>query len=116
MTPKEKQTELGLYLTAKEAYDLWKTDPDEVMILDVRIPEEYLFVGHPAMAWMIAGNIFRGDMPVSGLFAGQRSFTEQLAATGTASSRKSNKPSAPERLRTMPSDHCSSQAKRSVSR
>lgn len=51
--PKEKQTELGLYLTAKEAYELWKADPDKVMILDVRTPEEYLFVGHPAMAWKI---------------------------------------------------------------
>ena len=51
--PKEKQTTLGLYLTAKEAYDKWKADPDKVKILDVRTSEEYLFVGHPAMAWNI---------------------------------------------------------------
>ncbi len=51
--PKEKQTTLGLYLTAKEAYDKWKADPEKVKILDVRTPEEYLFVGHPAMAWNI---------------------------------------------------------------
>jgi rhodanese-related sulfurtransferase len=49
--PKEKQTTLGLYLTAKEAYDKWKAEPEKVKILDVRTPEEYLFVGHPAMAW-----------------------------------------------------------------
>jgi rhodanese-related sulfurtransferase len=51
--PKEKQTVLGLYVTAKEAYEKWKADPEKVMILDVRTPEEYLFVGHPTMAWKI---------------------------------------------------------------
>jgi rhodanese-related sulfurtransferase len=51
--PKEKQTVLGLYLTAKEAYEKWKAEPDKVMILDVRTPEEFLFVGHPPMAWKI---------------------------------------------------------------
>jgi rhodanese-related sulfurtransferase len=51
--PKDKQTALGLYVTAKEAYDKWKADPEKVMILDVRTPEEYLFIGHPAMAWNI---------------------------------------------------------------
>lgn len=51
--PKEKQTTLGLYVTAKEAYEKWKAEPDKVKILDVRTPEEYLFVGHPAMAWNI---------------------------------------------------------------
>jgi rhodanese-related sulfurtransferase len=51
--PKEKQTVLGLYVTAKEAYENWQAEPEKVMILDVRTPEEYLFVGHPAMAWKI---------------------------------------------------------------
>jgi len=51
--PKGKQTVLGLYLTAKEAYEKWKADPDKVKIIDVRTPEEYLFVGHPTMAWKI---------------------------------------------------------------
>jgi hypothetical protein len=51
--PKEKQTALGLYVTAKEAYERWKADPVGVMIIDVRTPEEYLFVGHSAMAWKI---------------------------------------------------------------
>ena len=51
--PKEKQTVLGLYVTAREAYEMWQAVPDKVMILDVRTPEEYLFVGHPAMAWKI---------------------------------------------------------------
>jgi rhodanese-related sulfurtransferase len=44
---------LGLYVTAKEAYERWKADPDKVMVLDVRTPEEFLFVGHPPMAWKI---------------------------------------------------------------
>jgi rhodanese-related sulfurtransferase len=48
--PKAKQTSLGLYVTAKEAYDLWKTGPDQVKVLDVRTPEEYIFVGHATMA------------------------------------------------------------------
>ena len=48
--PEGKQTVLGLYVTAQEAYDLWKAAPDEVRILDVRTPEEYIFVGHPDMA------------------------------------------------------------------
>jgi len=48
--PAEKQTTLGLYVTAKEAYEQWKTAPDKVMVLDVRTPEEYLFIGHAEMA------------------------------------------------------------------
>jgi rhodanese-related sulfurtransferase len=51
--PKDKQTTLGLYVTAKEAYDKWKADPEKVKILDVRTTEEFLFIGHPAMAWNI---------------------------------------------------------------
>jgi len=48
--PKGKQTTLGLYVTAKEAHEKWQADPDNVKILDVRTPEEYVFVGHAPMA------------------------------------------------------------------
>ena len=48
--PEGKQTSLGLYVTAQEAYDMWNADPEKVKILDVRTPEEYIFVGHPDMA------------------------------------------------------------------
>ena len=48
--PKAKQTSLGLYVTAKEAYGKWQTDPDNVTVLDVRTTEEYLFVGLAPMA------------------------------------------------------------------
>ena len=48
--PPDKQTVLGLYLTAPEAYERWKADPERVKIIDVRTPEEYVFVGHPVMA------------------------------------------------------------------
>lgn len=48
--PKGKQTELGLYVTSAEAYEKWKTDPGKVKILDVRTPEEYIFIGHAEMA------------------------------------------------------------------
>lgn len=51
--PKEKQTTLGLYVTAREAYEMWKADPERVRIIDVRTPEEYGFVGHPEAAWNI---------------------------------------------------------------
>jgi rhodanese-related sulfurtransferase len=51
--PKEKQTIPGLYLTANEAYEKWKADPGNIKILDVRTPEEYIFIGHPAMAFNI---------------------------------------------------------------
>jgi rhodanese-related sulfurtransferase len=51
--PGKEKTVLGLYATAQEAYAMWKADPERVKILDVRTPEEYLFVGHAEMA----GNI-----------------------------------------------------------
>lgn len=61
--PKEKETVLGLYMTAREAYERWQADPDAVKILDVRTPEEFLFVGHPPMAWMIplAAQVYEWD-------------------------------------------------------
>jgi rhodanese-related sulfurtransferase len=51
--PQGKQTALGLYVTAREAYEQWRSAPGKVTIIDVRTPEEYLFVGHPTMAWKI---------------------------------------------------------------
>lgn len=51
--PKDKQTTPGLYLTAAEAYERWKADPEGVKILDVRTPDEWLFVGHAEMAWNV---------------------------------------------------------------
>ena len=48
-----KQTTLGLYVTAAQAYEMWKAAPDKVKIIDVRTPEEFAFVGHPEMAWNI---------------------------------------------------------------
>ena len=51
--PEGKQTTLGLYVTAKEAYDMWKAAPDKVKLIDVRTPEEYAFVGHPDECWNV---------------------------------------------------------------
>ena len=48
--PKKKQTVLGLYVTAKEAYTKWHVNPGNINIIDVRTPEEYIFVGHAPMA------------------------------------------------------------------
>ena len=51
--PKAKQTTLGLYVTAAQAYEMWKAAPGTVKVIDVRTPEEFAFVGHPEMAWNI---------------------------------------------------------------
>jgi rhodanese-related sulfurtransferase len=70
--PAGKQTLLALYLTARQAHDKWQADPDRVKIIDVRTPEELLFVGHPAMAWKIpvgaqsyAWDAAKGQFPMS---------------------------------------------------
>ncbi len=47
--PERKQTTLGLYLTSEEAYEMWRANPEGVHIIDVRTPEEYVFVGHAEM-------------------------------------------------------------------
>jgi rhodanese-related sulfurtransferase len=51
--PERKQTTLGLYVTAREAHEMWQAAPDQVKIIDVRTPEEYALIGHPEMAWNI---------------------------------------------------------------
>ena len=48
--PEKKQTVLGLYVTAKQAHEKWRANPDAVKLLDVRTPGEYIFVGHAPMA------------------------------------------------------------------
>lgn len=45
-----KHTKLGKYVTAVEAYEMWRAKPGAVHIVDVRTPEEYDFLGHPTMA------------------------------------------------------------------
>jgi len=46
----EKLTSLGLYVTAREAYEVWKAEPEQIKILDVRTFEEYVLIGHAEMA------------------------------------------------------------------
>ena len=48
--PESNKTALGLYVMPKEAYAMWKADPEGVHVLDVRTFEEYTFVGHLEMA------------------------------------------------------------------
>jgi rhodanese-related sulfurtransferase len=62
--PQQKQTVLGLYVTAKEAYEMWLADKSKIKILDVRTPEEYIFVGHAPMAHNIPIQIFNYKMAV----------------------------------------------------
>jgi rhodanese-related sulfurtransferase len=47
---KNKQTVLGKYVTAAEAYEMWKANQAGVAIVDCRTPEEYVYVGHAPMA------------------------------------------------------------------
>ena len=51
--PEKKQTTLGLYVNAQEAFAKWHTDKENVKILDVRTEGEYIFVGHARMAYNI---------------------------------------------------------------
>ncbi len=51
--PKSKQTTLGLYVTSQEAYEMWVHKPEEIKILDVRTLDEYIYIGHAAMAWNV---------------------------------------------------------------
>jgi 3-mercaptopyruvate sulfurtransferase SseA len=59
--PRDKQTTPGLYVTSKEAYDLWQKDQQRVKILDCRTPEEYAFVGHAPMAVNIPSKFMTYD-------------------------------------------------------
>jgi rhodanese-related sulfurtransferase len=47
--PSKKQTELGLYLTAKDAYKL-KTEHTDVIFVDVRTRAEVAFLGMPEVS------------------------------------------------------------------
>jgi rhodanese-related sulfurtransferase len=62
--PQQKQTVLGLYVTAKEAYEMWLADKNKIKSLDVRTTEEYIFVGHAPMAHNIPIQIFNYKMAV----------------------------------------------------
>ena len=56
--PESKQTKLGLYISAREAYEQWRLEPDKIKVLDCRTPEEYTFVGHAPMAHNIPRKFF----------------------------------------------------------
>jgi len=60
--PKSKQTALGLYLTAEEAFSKWHVDSEKVFVLDVRTPEEYIFVGHAPMARNIPVRVLNQEL------------------------------------------------------
>src|SRR5699024_7717972 len=47
--PASKQTELELYLTPQEAFDMIQADPDGVLFLDVRTRAEAVYVGMPTV-------------------------------------------------------------------
>jgi rhodanese-related sulfurtransferase len=57
----KKKTVIGKYVTAAEAYEMRQAKPDQIKILDVRTPEEYVYIGHPAMARNIPYKIWKGQ-------------------------------------------------------
>lgn len=48
--PEIKRTELGLYLTPKQALDMKQAHPDKVLFLDIRTRAEAMFVGMASAA------------------------------------------------------------------
>ena len=56
----KKQTVLGKYITAREAYQMWKASPAKFIVVDVRTPEEYTFVGHAPMAYNFPSKLWTG--------------------------------------------------------
>ena len=62
--PRSKRTSLGLYITAADAYEMWKADPANVKVIDVRTPEEFRMIGVPEMASKI-------PLSAAGQFVGQ---------------------------------------------
>jgi rhodanese-related sulfurtransferase len=60
--PKKKQTVLGLYLTAKEAFAKYHVDADRMVVLDVRTVEEYIFVGHAPRARNIPVKVLNREL------------------------------------------------------
>jgi len=58
---KERQTPQGLYITAENTYK-WMKEDDSVVLVDVRTPAEWQFVGYTPMAQiMIPSVLFRYD-------------------------------------------------------
>lgn len=81
-TDARKQTTLNKYCNAMEAYIMWRAKSKEVVILDVRTPEEYTFVGHPEMAVNIPVQTFSGTFDAekkSYAMTANPDFTAQVA-------------------------------------
>jgi rhodanese-related sulfurtransferase len=60
----DKQTVLGLYVDAAEALQ-WITDK-KIAAIDVRAPEEFVFVGHTGLAPNIPVQVWKGEYAVKG--------------------------------------------------
>ena len=53
---KERQTPQGLYITAENAYK-WMKEDENVILVDVRTPEEWQFVGYTPMAQIMIPSV-----------------------------------------------------------
>lgn len=64
--PDRKQTPLGLYLSAPEAYEFMRVQGDKALFLDIRTREEVAFLGMPMLAdanipYMVTGGLDEWD-------------------------------------------------------
>lgn len=62
--PSKKQTSLGLYLNAWQAWEKWSAAPETIHILDVRTVAEYVFIGHAPMAVNIPLKFLKEELSV----------------------------------------------------
>jgi rhodanese-related sulfurtransferase len=56
----KKHTALGKYATAMETYLAYRANPEKIIIIDVRTPEEYSFIGHPPMSFNLPSMLWTG--------------------------------------------------------
>lgn len=55
-----KHTSLGLYIDAVGAFQKWSADKEKVHVVDCRTVEEYVYLGHAAMAVNIPSRVWTG--------------------------------------------------------
>lgn len=67
--PESNQTALGLYVTPLEAYEMWRANPEEIHLLDVRTFEEYVLLGHLPEAFNVPYMFQKYNPPAFGATA-----------------------------------------------
>ena len=79
--PEKKVTSLGLYLSAKEAFEMKKQGGDKILLIDVRTPEEIQYVGN--LGDMMDANIPYQFNDLSGYDAKKKVYASALNSNFT---------------------------------